>query len=59
MHCLLNTEVEQVAIKTFYHIQFLCIPGHGYSGKLLVIAVYDALSTGIDNKLSWFQNVYK
>ena len=59
MHCLFDTESEQVAIKAFYPIMFLCIPGNGYSGKLLVIALYDALSTGIANKLSLFHNVHK
>lgn len=59
MHCLFDTEAQQVAIKAFYHIMFLCIPGNGYSGKLLVIALYDALSTGIANKLSLFHNVHK
>lgn len=59
MHCLLDTEAEQVAIKAFYHIMFLCVPGNGCSGKLLVIALYDALSTGIANKLSLFHNVHK
>lgn len=59
MHCIFDTETEQVAIKAFYHIVFLCVTGNRYSGKLLVIALYDALSTGIANKLSLFCNIHK
>lgn len=59
VHRRFDTEAEQVAVKAFYHIMFLCIPGNRYSGKLLVIALYDALSTGIANKLSLFHNVHK
>lgn len=54
MHCLFDTEAEQIAVKDFYNIMFLCVPGYGHSGKLLVIALYDALSTGIANKLPCF-----
>jgi len=37
MYCLFDTEAEQVCVKAFCHIMFLCVPGNGYSVKLPVM----------------------